>query len=80
MDIKSKIEHLSKELEAHNHAYYILNQPSISDFEFDQLLKSLEALEKEHPEFALANSPTKRVGVDITKNFESVVHESQCFL
>ena len=75
MDIPTKIANLSKELEVHNHAYYVLNKPTISDFEFDQLLKTLEELEQKHPEFALENSPTKRVGGDITKNFETVVHE-----
>ncbi|MDX1350156.1 MAG: NAD-dependent DNA ligase LigA [Putridiphycobacter sp.] len=75
MDIKSQIERLSQELSAHNHAYYVLNKPTISDFEFDQLLKTLEKLEQEHPEYALENSPTKRVGGDITKNFETVVHQ-----
>ena len=74
MEIQNKIASLSKEIEAHNHAYYVLSKPTISDFEFDQLLKRLEALEKEHPELALENSPTKRVGGDITKNFETVVH------
>ncbi len=75
MEAKKKIETLSKEIELHNHAYYVLNKPTVSDFEFDQLLKTLEALEKKHPEFALINSPTKRVGGDITKNFETVTHK-----
>ncbi|MGB1101996.1 MAG: NAD-dependent DNA ligase LigA [Crocinitomicaceae bacterium] len=71
----SRIETLSHELEKHNYNYYVLSAPTISDFEFDQLLKELEALEKEYPEFAFENSPTKRVGGDITKNFETVQHE-----
>lgn len=75
MNTQLQIAKLSKELEAHNHAYYVLNNPSISDFEFDQLLKTLESLEKANPEFALPNSPTKRVGGDFTKNFETVVHK-----
>jgi DNA ligase (NAD+) len=71
----SRIATLSKELEQHNYNYYVSNAPTISDYEFDQLLKELEKLEKDYPEFAFENSPTKRVGGDITKNFESVQHE-----
>lgn len=71
----SRIATLSKELEQHNYSYYVSNAPTISDYEFDQLLKELEKLEKDYPEFAFENSPTKRVGGDITKNFESVQHE-----
>jgi len=71
----SRIATLSKELEQHNYRYYVSNAPTISDYEFDQLLKELEKLEKDYPEFAFENSPTKRVGGDITKNFESVQHE-----
>ena len=72
---KDRIEELSMELEGHNHQYYVLSQPTISDFEFDQLLKELERLEEEFPLLALPNSPTKRVGGDITKKFASVVHD-----
>ena len=72
--IKLKIEELANTLNEHNHAYYVLNNPTISDFEFDTLLKELEQLEKQHPEFASPNSPTKRVGGDITKNFPAVKH------
>ena len=71
---EDKIKALEKELEAHNKAYYIDNAPTISDFEFDQLLKSLEQLEKDHPEYASVNSPTKRVGGDITKNSPVIEH------
>ncbi len=74
-DIKNKIENLRKELERHNRLYYIEHNPEISDYEFDQKLKELERLEKGHPEFADENSPTKRVGGDITKSFETVAHE-----
>jgi len=73
--VKSKIEILSATIAAHNHSYYVLNTPSVSDYDFDQLLKQLEKLEEEHPEFAYENSPTKRVGGDITKNFETIPHE-----
>ncbi|MGV6862553.1 MAG: NAD-dependent DNA ligase LigA [Putridiphycobacter sp.] len=74
-DIKAEIEHLSQEINKHNHAYYVLNEPTISDYDFDMLLKKLEALEKKHPELASDNSPTKRVGGDITKKFNTVKHD-----
>jgi DNA ligase (NAD+) len=74
-DAKKKIEDLSKQLHLHNHNYYVESAPTISDFEFDQLLKELENLEEEFPEFAHSNSPTKRVGGDITKKFQSVKHQ-----
>lgn len=73
-DIKSRIETLRAELHRHNHNYYVLNAPEISDKDFDMMLKELEALEKEHPEFDDPLSPTRRVGSDLTKGFEHVVH------
>ena len=73
-EIKHKIESLQQSLHEHNHQYYILDNPSISDFEFDNLLKELQELEKKHPEFADMNSPTQRVGGGITKSFETVNH------
>lgn len=72
---QQRIAALSAELEEHNHRYYVLAQPVISDQEFDMRLKELEALEKQWPEFASPNSPTQRVGGDITKNFPVVVHK-----
>jgi len=72
---KSRIHQLSQELNAHNHRYYVENNPIISDTEFDLLLKELEALENEFPQFADSNSPTKRVGGDITDKFEKVAHK-----
>jgi DNA ligase (NAD+) len=72
---KSRIEQLTMELNRHNHLYYIQNNPEISDFDFDQLLNELEQLEKDFPLFADANSPTKRVGGDITDKFEKVKHK-----
>lgn len=72
--IKHKIKHLTKELNKHNYKYYVLNEPSISDYEFDILLKELEELEKKYPQFVSPNSPTKRVGGDITKTFQTVKH------
>ena len=73
--VKDQIEELRKEIHRHNHNYYILNSPEISDKEFDSLLKKLERLEAENPEFYDPLSPTQRVGSDLTKNFEHVVHE-----
>lgn len=72
---KQRILDLTHELGEHNHRYYVLNDPSISDYAFDQLLKELEALEEQFPQFADPNSPTKRVGGDITKKFAEVVHD-----
>ncbi len=72
--VRLKIESLMKELNEHNYNYYVLSSPTISDYEFDMKLKELEALEKSYPQFASENSPTKRVGGDITKKFETVKH------
>ena len=74
MTPKDKIDRLREEINRHNHNYYVLNAPQISDKDFDMLLKELEALEKEYPEFADPDSPTQRVGSDLTKGFEHVVH------
>ncbi len=74
-DISKKIEKLRKELSIHNHNYYVLSQPIVSDFDYDMMLKELEALEKEHPEFQDPNSPTVRVGADRDNNFIQVKHE-----
>jgi DNA ligase (NAD+) len=73
-EAKAKIETLRKEIEEHNKRYYVLNQPLISDFEYDILLNELDTLEKKFPEFRSDNSPTKRVGSDITKEFEQYEH------
>ena len=72
--IKDKIEALRKQIEKLNYSYYVLSQPEVSDFEFDRLLKELEHLEAEHPEYSDQNSPTQRVGSDITKSFVQVEH------
>jgi DNA ligase (NAD+) len=74
MNIEHQITALRNELRDHNYKYYVLDQPSISDYEFDQKLKQLQELEKAHPEFYDPNSPTLRVGGEITKNFETVPH------
>ena len=75
MDVKERIEELRRELNRHNHNYYVLNAPEISDRDFDMMMKELERLEQEHPEYADELSPTMRVGSDLTKGFEHVVHE-----
>jgi len=72
--IAAQIKALREVLHAHNHAYYVLNSPTISDFEFDTLLKQLEGLEQQYPTFADPNSPTKRVGGDLTKKFQTHKH------
>ena len=74
MGIKEQIEKLRDELHKHNHRYYIEDAPVISDYEFDMLLKDLENLESLHPEYAHPNSPTSRVGGNVTKSFSSVNH------
>lgn len=74
-DAKKLIEKLRKELHRHNHNYYVLNEPEISDQEFDRMMHELERLEKEHPEFDDPLSPTRRVGSDLTKDFEHIVHK-----
>ena len=75
MNSGERIAELREELNRHNHNYYVLNKPEITDKEFDMLMKELEALERENPEYADPLSPTQRVGSDLTKGFEHVVHE-----
>ena len=72
--VKDKIELLRKQIEKLNYSYYVLSEPEVSDYEFDRLLKELEQLETNHPEYFDSNSPTQRVGSDITKNFVQVEH------
>lgn len=74
-EIEAKIKSLRDELEQHNYNYYVLSNPTISDREFDEMMKGLEALEKAYPEYADPNSPTQRVGSDLSKEFEQVVHK-----
>lgn len=75
MDDIQRIEMLRKELNQHNYNYYVLSTPTISDFEFDQMMKELQDLEKLHPEVFDPNSPTQRVGSDISKEFTQVAHK-----
>ncbi|PHR14626.1 MAG: DNA ligase (NAD(+)) LigA [Aequorivita sp.] len=79
MNIEQQITTLRNELREHNYNYYVLDTPTISDFEFDQKLKQLQEMEKAHPEFHDPNSPTLRVGGEITKNFETVPHTYRMF-
>lgn len=73
--IKNRIELLTNEINKHNYNYYVLNNPSISDFEFDKLLSELIRLEVEYPAYKKADSPTQRVGSDISNQFTTVAHE-----
>lgn len=79
MSVLDTIKSLREELNQHNYNYYVLDKPTISDFEFDQKLKQLQDLEVQHPEFFDENSPTQRVGGMITKNFETVKHEYRMY-
>ncbi len=79
MSVLDTIKSLRDELNQHNYNYYVLDKPTISDFEFDQKLKQLQDLEAQHPEFFDENSPTQRVGGMVTKNFETVKHEYRMY-
>ncbi|HAD96617.1 MAG TPA: DNA ligase (NAD(+)) LigA, partial [Cryomorphaceae bacterium] len=72
---KDRIDTLREELEAHNYRYYVEDNPSISDYDFDQLLRELQELEDKFPEFNDPSSPTRRVGGEVTRNFETVPHK-----
>jgi len=74
-EVEARIKELRETLEMHNYNYYVLSSPAISDFEFDQLMKELQTLEEAHPEYADPNSPTQRVGSDLSKDFASIVHK-----
>ncbi|MBQ8974287.1 MAG: NAD-dependent DNA ligase LigA, partial [Oscillospiraceae bacterium] len=76
MDAKEKIEKLREEIERHNHSYYDLDAPTVSDFEYDGLMRELKQLEKEHPELVTPDSPTQRVGGRPQSTFAPVVHEA----
>jgi DNA ligase (NAD+) len=79
MNVLETIKNLREALNQHNYNYYVLDNPTISDFEFDQKLKQLQELEAQHPDYFDENSPTQRVGGSITKNFETVQHEYRMF-
>ena len=77
--VEQQIQDLRKELREHNYNYYVLDRASISDYDFDIKLKTLQDLEAKHPEFFDANSPTQRVGGEVTKNFDTIVHEHRMY-
>jgi len=79
MDIQETIQSLREELNLHNHNYYVLDNPTISDYDFDIKLKELQDLENKHPEFFDENSPTQRVGGMITKNFNTITHKNRMY-
>ncbi|MGB0981399.1 MAG: NAD-dependent DNA ligase LigA [Winogradskyella sp.] len=79
MNIQQKIEALRDELRQHNHNYYVLDNATISDYEFDVKLKELQTLEEKYPNFFDPNSPTLRVGGAITKNFKTTVHDFRMY-
>ncbi|MEO0084858.1 MAG: NAD-dependent DNA ligase LigA, partial [candidate division WOR-3 bacterium] len=73
--VKKQIEKLRKEINYHNYRYYVLNDPVISDYEYDMLLKELIALEEKYPEFVTPDSPTQRVGGEPIEEFPTVIHD-----
>jgi len=79
MDVLQQLTDLRSELNQHNYNYYVLDNPTISDFDFDQKLKQLQELEVKYPEYFDENSPSVRVGGAITKNFETVVHQNRMY-
>lgn len=79
LKVKEKIDSLKKELNQHNHNYYVLDNATISDYEFDMKLTELQQLEDDNPEYFDINSPTQRVGGEITKNFENITHKNRMY-
>ena len=77
--IEKKLRILRETLQQHNYNYYVLDSPTISDYEFDHLLKSLQELEDQYPEYYDPNSPTQRIGGEVTKVFETVKHKFPMF-
>ena len=75
--VSEKINELRERLRTHNYKYYVLAEPSISDYEYDKLLNELIELENEHPELITPDSPSQRVGSDLTKEFKSFQHKFQ---
>ena len=75
MDPKARILELREQLHNHNHNYYVLNSPTISDVDFDMLMRELQDLEAANPDMYDPNSPSLRVGSDITKEFKQVQHK-----
>ncbi len=79
MDIEKKINQLRLELQQHNYNYYVLDKPEVSDYKFDMLLEELQELEEKYPEFKDPNSPTQRVGGEVTKNFKTIQHDYRMY-
>lgn len=79
MNIREHIQNLRQDLRQHNYNYYVLDNPTISDYDFDIKLKELQALEAQHPEFHDSNSPSLRVGGQVTKNFKTIVHDHRMY-
>ncbi|RKR05957.1 DNA ligase (NAD+) [Flavobacterium sp. 90] len=79
MNIQETIQALRNELNQHNYNYYVLDNATISDYDFDIKLKELQDLENKHPEFFDENSPTQRVGGTVTKNFKTIAHQSRMY-
>src|SRR2546425_10360072 len=73
-DVRQEVERLRREIEHHNHRYYVLDDPLVSDAEYDELFRRLEQLEAEHPELASPDSPTQRVGAKPLEKFATVRH------
>ena len=78
-DIEKRIKDLRAELAEHNYRYYVLDDPIISDYAFDQMLKELQELEDKYPEYYDANSPTQRIGGEVIKRFETVLHKNRMY-
>ncbi|NVM04829.1 MAG: NAD-dependent DNA ligase LigA, partial [Candidatus Helarchaeota archaeon] len=74
MNVKDRIKKLREEINYHNYRYYVLNEPVISDYEYDKLMQELINLEKKHPELITPDSPTQRVGEEPTKVFPTITH------
>lgn len=79
MEVYEKIKRLREELEEHNYKYYVLDTPTISDYDFDMKLRELQSLEEQYPQYDDAYSPTKRVGGSVTKNFPTLQHEYRMY-
>lgn len=79
MNISEEINFLREQINQHNYNYYVLDSPTISDFDFDIMLQKLQSLEQQYPEYFDENSPTQRVGGQITKNFASVTHQFRMY-
>ena len=74
--LEKRVEKLREEIEYHNYRYYVLDQPEISDAQYDRLMRELEKIEEEHPELRAPNSPTQRVGAPPLEEFELVRHST----